>query len=130
MTFRKNDAGKLRFDLIEPQFLEGLAAILTLGATKYSAANWKNCPAPFERYYAALQRHLVAFAKDQRADPESGLSHLYHAAACLMFLAHFEAAGAFDTEPADEPELTVEDVRAMERDPVDNWHVPVSVTNE
>ena len=100
MKFTKHDAGKLRLDLIEPEFLEGLAAILTLGAAKYSAANWKQCPNPYERYYSALQRHLLAFAKDERTDKESGRSHLYHAACCLMFLAHFEAKRVFDP-PAD-----------------------------
>lgn len=124
MTFRKNDAGKARYDLISPEFLEGLAAILTLGAAKYSPDNWRNCPEPFERYYAALQRHLVAFAKGERTDAESGRSHLYHAACCLMFLEHFERTGALDVEP-DEPDLSVEDVRDMA---IDSWRVPVCVS--
>jgi hypothetical protein len=92
--FVKDDAGKLRMDLIAPQFLEGLADILTLGAAKYSPRNWEACPNPFERYYSALQRHLLAFAKGERQDAESGRSHLYHAAACLMFLEKFERDGA------------------------------------
>lgn len=90
MSFTKHDAGKLRFDLIDPYFLEGLADVLTRGAAKYSPDNWKNCPAPFERYYSALQRHLTAYAKGEQHDAETGLSHLYHAACCLMFLAYFE----------------------------------------
>lgn len=88
--FTKYDAGKLRMDLIDPQFTEGLAAVLTHGAAKYSADNWKACTEPFQRYYAALQRHLHLYARGEQRDAESGLSHLYHAACCLMFLAHFE----------------------------------------
>lgn len=103
--FIKNDAGKLRLDLLDPHFLEGMAAILTLGAAKYSPENWKNCTEPFQRYYAALQRHLLAFAKGERTDAESGKSHLYHAACCLMFLAHFERTGAMDDKPDEYPRL-------------------------
>lgn len=112
--FTKHDSGKLRLDLVDPLFIEGLAAILTLGATKYSPTNWQNCPKPFERYYSALQRHLLAFAKGERTDPESGLSHLYHAAACLQFLAWFERDN--------EPELSTEDVADL---PKDVWSVPL-----
>lgn len=119
MTFQKHDAGKLRLDLISPEFLEGLGAILTLGAAKYAAENWKQCPEPFERYYSALQRHLVAFAKGQRVDKESGLSHLYHAAACIQFLEYFERIGAIGKQAAPDPELSAEDV-------ADVWRVPLT----
>jgi hypothetical protein len=104
VTFVKHDEGKLMVHLIPPEFLEGLAAILTLGAVKYSPRNWVNCPEPFERYYSALQRHLLAFAKGERTDAESGKSHLYHAAACLVFLEHFERVGALDDKPQDDIE--------------------------
>ncbi len=95
-SFRKNDEGKLRFDLLDPAFLEELVKVLTYGAGLYGANNWTNCPTPYERYYSALQRHLNAFAKGERADPDTGHSHLSHAAACLQFLAHFERAGVLD----------------------------------
>lgn len=88
--FVKHDAEKLRMDLITPEFLEGLAGVLTHGAAKYAPDNWKNCDKPFERYYAALQRHLVAYAKGDDLDAESGYHHLYHAACCLMFLTYFQ----------------------------------------
>jgi hypothetical protein len=116
--FTKHDAGKLRLDLISPEFLEGLGAILTLGAVKYSPKNWQNCTEPFERYYSALQRHLLAFARGERTDAESGRSHLYHAAACLMFLEHFERTGALDVgRSPKEGDM----VRPFE------WNVPVTV---
>lgn len=88
--FVKHDDGKLRFDLIEPKFLEGLAAVLTHGAVKYRPNNWKDCPGPYVRYYAALQRHLNAYAQGKTYDAESGFHHLYHAACCLMFLVYFD----------------------------------------
>ena len=121
--FTKHDDGKLLMYLVDPQFIEGVAKVLTLGATKYSPDNWKRCTEPFQRYYSALQRHLVAYAKGDSADLESGLSHLYHAACCLMFLAHFEREEmAARACPDFEPELTAEDVAQM---PSDNWRVPL-----
>lgn len=86
----KLDKGKLRFDLLDQYFLDGLAAVLTFGAEKYSANSWQNIKNAKERYYAALQRHLSAYRKGEKIDSESGISHLCHAAANIMFLAYFE----------------------------------------
>lgn len=86
----KLDKGKLRFDLLDQNFLDGLAAVLTFGAEKYSANSWQNIENAEERYYAALQRHLSAYRKGEQKDSESGINHLYHAAANIMFLAYFE----------------------------------------
>lgn len=93
-NFTKNDDGKLLFHLIQPEFLHELAEVLTDGAKKYSPDNWKNCPAPYERYYSALQRHLNAYAQGEGQDQESGRSHLMHAACCILFLRHFERVAA------------------------------------
>ncbi|MBN8228732.1 hypothetical protein JYK02_14575 [Corallococcus macrosporus] len=41
--------------------------------------NWR-------RYVGAALRHTLAFARSEDAAPETGLSHLAHAAACLMIL--------------------------------------------
>ena len=86
----KDDDGKLRFDLIEPQFEEEVAAVLTLGAKKYEANNWQKVEDPVNRYYAALRRHLNAWRSGEKTDPESGLSHLAHVATNIMFLLHFD----------------------------------------
>lgn len=86
----KLDKGKLRFDLIDQNFLDGLAKVLTFGAEKYSANSWQKIGNAEERYYAALQRHLSAYRKGEQKDDESGIEHLYHAAANIMFLAYFE----------------------------------------
>ena len=88
---RKNDQGKNRLDLIEPQFIEGVGEVLTFGAQKYEPNNWQNVEDPEDRYYAAALRHLMAWRKGETTDEESGLSHLKHAATNLMFLLHFES---------------------------------------
>ena len=76
---RKDDHGKLRFDLIPPGALKELAAVYTVGASKYGDRNWEQGLA-WGRVFAALQRHLWAFWGGEELDPEDGLSHLAHAA--------------------------------------------------
>ncbi len=90
---RKDDAAKPRYDLLPPEFLEGTAAVLTYGAAKYAPRNWENGMA-WGRVFAALMRHMWAWWRGQKFDPESGLPHLSHAACCIAFLMAFEARGA------------------------------------
>lgn len=87
---RKNDQGRNRLDLIEPQFIEDVGEVLTFGAAKYEPNNWQNVEDAEDRYYAAALRHLMAWRRGEVVDEESGLSHLKHAATNLMFLLHFE----------------------------------------
>ena len=76
---RKDDHGKLRFDLIPPGALKELAAVYTVGAQKYGDRNWEQGLA-WGRVFAAIQRHLWAWWGGEELDPEDGLSHLAHAA--------------------------------------------------
>ena len=86
----KDDANKLRFDLIEPEFEETVASVLTFGAAKYSTGSWKHLEDGINRYYAALRRHISAWRRGEKLDPETGLSHLAHAACNIMFLMYME----------------------------------------
>jgi len=82
----KYDQGKLRWDLLPIAEIEDIVKILTFGAAKYAPNNWQLVDNGTDRYYAALMRHLVAWRKGELIDPESGESHLSHAACCLVFL--------------------------------------------
>ena len=82
----KFDSDKLRYDLVPPSALEKIVDVLTYGAKKYAPENWKKVEEPERRYIAAAMRHIEAFRKGERLDPESGLPHLAHAACCLMFI--------------------------------------------
>ena len=86
----KYDQGKLRFDLILPEFEEGMAKIMTMGAAKYAPNSWQNVEGAEDRYYAALKRHINQYGKGEGFDEESKESHLLHAACNLMFLYYFE----------------------------------------
>lgn len=83
--FRKHDTDKPRLDLIPRAALEAAGRALGNGAVKYGANNWRTCKEP-ERYVAATLRHIVAWNEGEATDPESGLSHLDHAAASLAIL--------------------------------------------
>lgn len=89
----KLDKGKLRVDLVEPEFIEDVADVLTYGAEKYADNSWQDIPNAVDRYYAATMRHLLAWRKGEQVDKESGKSALAHAATNLMFLLHFEREG-------------------------------------
>ena len=72
--------------LIPPaaEILESL--VMGLGAKKYGAFNWRKAPVKASIYVAAIRRHLAQWTDGQDNDPESGVSHLAHARACLGIL--------------------------------------------
>ena len=53
----KFDQDKPRMDLIPPETVEALAAVLTYGAKKYEDRNWEKGMS-WGRVYGALMRHL------------------------------------------------------------------------
>jgi hypothetical protein len=90
--FKKSDLGKSRLDLVPPRALELVGLVLAYGAKKYEPGNWARIPrAERWRYVAAPLRHVTAYMRGERLDPESGLPHLAHAACSLLFLLDLEA---------------------------------------
>ncbi len=86
MSGRKDDAAKLRYDLMPYAALEDEVAVLTFGAAKYAANNWQQVPDGINRYFAAAMRHLIAYRQGEKLDKESGFSHLSHARCCIAFI--------------------------------------------
>jgi len=76
---RKDDNGKVRYDLIPPGPLHVLAWVYTMGAEKYGDRNWES-GLKWGRIFGATMRHLWAFWRGKLMDEESGLPHLAHAA--------------------------------------------------
>jgi|AntAceMinimDraft_13_1070369.scaffolds.fasta_scaffold38248_3 hypothetical protein len=87
--FVKADDDKPRYDLLPPEMLEETAQVLTFGAQKYSAHNWAQ-GASWSRYFNAMMRHMWAWWRGEDNDPETGYSHLAHAACCLGFLIAYQ----------------------------------------
>jgi len=96
---RKDDQGKLPMELIAPEMLFALATILKFGAEKYAARNWEKGMS-WGRVFGALMRHMWAWWAGKgptsenflfgELDDETGCSHLWHAACCIMFLVAYE----------------------------------------
>ena len=82
---KKHDQEKPRTDLLPPVALEEIAKVLSFGASKYADHNWR-LGFKYSRLIGAALRHIFAFSKGEDKDPETGLSHLAHAACCILFL--------------------------------------------
>lgn len=85
----KFDSDKPRYDLIDPYAIDQLARVLTFGAKKYEAHNWRKGITK-TRLIAAALRHTFAYLRGEDCDPETGLSHMAHAMCCCMFLLGLE----------------------------------------
>jgi hypothetical protein len=85
----KYDEYKLPMHLIAPEMLVALATILRFGANKYAERNWE-LGMEWSRCFSALERHMWAWWGGEDIDLETGRSHLWHAACCLMFLVAYE----------------------------------------
>jgi len=82
----KADAGKPNPLLLEtgcPRALLAITRVLDFGALKYEAHSWQGVEV--ERYNAAARRHRLARDLGEERDPESGILHLAHEAANLLF---------------------------------------------
>lgn len=84
----KHDSGKPEMALVPAEAIEEIAKAFTFGAKKYSPNNWRR-GFKWTRVGSALLRHVFSWLKGEDNDPESGLSHLAHAGACICFLLTF-----------------------------------------
>jgi hypothetical protein len=99
VTGRKDDQGKPQVHLVPPEYVYAAARAFTFGAAKYAKWNWTK-GLDWTRISDAAHRHLFAFMHGEEKDPESGLSHLDHLAACVaMLVAHAERGLGTDDRP-------------------------------
>lgn len=95
----KDDSDKTPVHLVAPEFIFATAEILKFGAKKYEEHNWAK-GMRWSRVFSALMRHLWAWWGGKgrtcenflfgECDSETGRSHLWHAACCIMFLVCYE----------------------------------------
>lgn len=93
-TGKKFDQGKLPWQLLFERHLGGaledVLRVVEFGAKKYGNSNWQLVENAKARYAAAAFRHLIAHAKGDLKDDESGLPHLAHGIVNLLFLLAFD----------------------------------------
>lgn len=90
---KKFDEGKTPWELLPMDALEEVAKVLQFGATKYDAYNWTK-GMDHSRLVGAACRHLLReWWCGRKTDEETGLSHLAHAACCILFLLAYELRG-------------------------------------
>lgn len=92
-----SNAGNIRSrpELIDPEFILAIGRVMAFGAEKYEVDGWKTM---MSDEYArdrtgSLLRHILAYKSGEETDPETGESHLAHAACNLMFLLYHQREG-------------------------------------
>lgn len=95
-------AGKAPLELV-PDTLRVAASMAFLeGALKYGRFNWRLAGVRASIYKAALDRHMASWWNGEDIDAQSGLPHLWKAAACIAILIDSKEAGKLtdDRPPA------------------------------
>ncbi len=92
MEGKKLDTGKTLMSLIPFAALTEIGKVLTFGAKKYAAHNWRK-GMDWSRLQGALLRHYTAFSEGEDNDPETGLPHLAHLGCCVLFLLEYQLKG-------------------------------------
>lgn len=84
-----DDGNKRVWTFLPFDATEEVLRVLEYGAAKYSKANWTK-GMDWSRPLNAAMRHQAAWLRGEDIDPESGINHLAHAIASLMFALTFQ----------------------------------------
>lgn len=88
----KDDDGRTPFFFLPWDALAEVAYVMQYGAKKYAAGNYRK-GMKSSRLFSACMRHWVAWWRGEKNDPETGKSHLAHAACCVLMLLESEIIG-------------------------------------
>ena len=102
----KYDSEKPKMNLLPPKAIVEISKVLTFGAEKYDAENWRKLDDLQNRYTAGALRHIFAHMDGEELDPETNLSHLAHAMCCLLFKLEIELEERFKEEESREVDST------------------------
>ena len=102
----KYDSAKPKMNLLPPKAIVEISKVLTFGAEKYDAENWRKLDDLQNRYTAGALRHIFAHMDGEELDPETNLSHLAHAMCCLLFKLEIELEERFKEEESREVDST------------------------
>lgn len=88
---RKDDGGKLRYDLVPPEGLREIVHVYTVGASKYAPRNWE-LGTDWMRYFAPMMRHAWAWATGEDRH-DDGMHHLASVAWYCLALMTYASRG-------------------------------------
>ena len=90
----KNDRkdNKQMWELLPLEDIEEIVKVYTAGARKYGSNKWQDLPNGYDRYKAAMFRHLLEFEKGRDIDPETGCLHLAQVAWNAIAMMHIAKA--------------------------------------
>lgn len=77
---------KVQLRLVPPALDIYVSVVQALGAEKYGPYNWRALRVSRVTYLEAAQRHILAALDGEDADPESGVPHEAHVAACMAIV--------------------------------------------
>ena len=104
---------KVPLHLVPRTAITAMAMAFCEGGLKYGPYNWRESGVRASVYVAAMQRHMSAWFDGEDIDPDSGLSHVWKAMACLAIIVDAEACGKLnDDRPP--PVGTGESLRRLE----------------
>lgn len=91
----KNDRKdkKLMWELLPLEDIEDVIKVYTEGANKYGVNTWQNLENGYNRYKAALFRHLLEYEKGNEYDEETGCRHLAQVVWNAIALLHISKNG-------------------------------------
>ncbi len=93
------------------------------GGRKYGTHNYRAIGVRHSTYYNAALRHLMADWEGEDIDPDSGVSHIVKAIACLVVLRDAQLMGSYtDDRPLKHPAgLNLEELNARAAHLIDKY---------
>lgn len=122
---------KVPFSLIPENVLAELSLAFLEGARKYRSYNWRVAGVRASVYIDALRRHLGAWVNGEDIDPDSGLSHLVKAMACLVILRDSMMVGNWvDDRPPAIKDGWINDLNKKAAEIINKYPVPLDPYTE
>jgi hypothetical protein len=114
---------KVPFGTVPAPFIGELALAMLEGARKYGRHNYRVIGVRASVYYEAALRHIMAWWEGEDIDPDSGLSHVIKAAACLAILRDsMRQQNWTDDRPPRVPSGWVQELNAKAAEIIDRIH--------
>ena len=101
MLRQSNAAGhrKPPWHLLPWSAVAAVVRVLAKGAVKHGDRHWEgDTGLLYSEHFAAAMRHITAWWEGHDSDPETGESHLAHAASRILFLLSHMIEGRFELD--------------------------------